>query len=849
MKWFQKKSRSRRKDISASFTNLNLVALQKNYKNFRILLNEHNRVLKAISDMEEKSQGDYLFDINYIHVKLDEIRTGVRTIIEKLNDLGDNRYSALQERFDVICGNIESSLPGMRRIEEDDFTIPLSEIDGSRAGSVGSKNAHLGELRNRLGLAVPDGFAISAWGYKHFMDSNSLQEDIGELIGQLDIRRYDELVRVGDEVREMITSSPVPADLAEAIINSYRTLKERSPSGRIAMRSSAIGEDTHFSFAGQYITFLNVNENEIIDRYREIIASKFTPKAIYYFLSHSISESALAMGVSCLNMVDAAASGVVYTRDPVNPGDGCLVINAIFGLGSYLVDGTLTPDTYRLPRDDGKTAGSRIVKKPVRLVLSEDGGTVEEAVAASEQETPAISEDQQRLLAAAALKIEEYYGSPQDIEWAIDRSGRVFILQSRPVRIIEARAPAVEPDVSQFRVLKSGGMTVCPGAGSGAVYFARSSQSLPFVPEGAVLTAPHPFPGLIVVMDKVRAIVTEIGSAASHMATLAREKQIPTLAGVERIADLPAGEMVTVDATNGVIYAGEHPEVVAARRPEYELFEDTELFSMLEQMLTHITPLTLFNPSDEGFVPENCATIHDMMRYVHQKANEEMFGSARSIEQENKVGVTLTTAIPLPVKIIHIDQNMWHFMGKSEITENEIVSAPMKAFWAGITEEGWPAAPQTDLRGFTSVVTTHFVKGSRQEFLEDSFAILSREYMLFNLRMGYHFSSIEAMCTDDESKNYIRMQYKEGGASMDRRIRRLNLIKEILSLMGFENFSKGDYLDAAVSYQSPELVKKKLRMLGRVSMMTKQLDMVLADDEITRMMTEDFIIKLGLNHY
>jgi len=849
MKWPFSKDRTKKDKLTSNIKNLRLIALQKNYQNFHTLIEEHDHVLKIISDLEEKTQGEYLFDINYVKINLEKVRTGVRKLIDKLNTLGDNRYVELFDVLEKIFKKVENHLPGKRHIEEDAYTLPLDKISCDNAFSVGSKNANLGELKSRLGLPVPDGFAISAWAYKYFMDSNNLQKEIPAQIYVMDIKNHEELVEVSENIREMILSSPLPDDLAETIISSYRTLKSKNPTGNVALRSSAIGEDTEYSFAGQYKTFLNIGENEIIDRYREIVASKFTPKAIYYFLSHSISEPELAMGVSCLEMVDAASSGVIYTRNPVNPGDGCVMINAIFGLGKYLVDGTLTPDTYRILRDSREVKDTYIAKKHVRLVLDKNGGTVEEQVLVPEQELPAISREQQQLLTEIALKIEEHYKSPQDIEWAIDYNGQPFILQSRPLRLIEHRDSAKEPDVSKLETLLSGGTTVCPGAGSGKVFFARSADLIPYVPEGAVLVSPQPFPGLIMAMGKINAIVTETGSTASHMATLAREKHIPTLVGIEKVSSLPQGKQVTVDATKGIIYDGEHPELIEARRPEYDLFENTELFNILSQALNHISPLNLFDPTDMEFTPGNCQTIHDIIRFIHQKSNEEMFGTVMEIEDENKVAIPLKTDIPLPLKIIYIDDTLWKYIGKEWITEDAIDSFPMEAFWSGVKEEGWPSAPQTDLKGFSSVVTTHFVKGGRQEFLESSFAILSCDYMLINLRMGYHFSSIKARCTDDESKNYIFIRYKEGGASMERRIRRIKLITDLLSLMGFENFSKGDFLDAGITFQRREVAQKKLHMLGRISMMTKQLDMVLYSDDVTKMITEDFILKLGLDHY
>lgn len=816
-----------------------LKAVQEKFRHFLALLDKNNQVLKLMSDLEEKAQGEYLFDINYIRSSLAEVRSGVQEIIHHMVALGGENYAGLEERYRLIDAEVEKILPGNRPIPRDDYIIPFERLGRERAPSVGSKNAQLGEMW-KLGLPVPEGFAISAWAYKYFMDANNLQERISRLLQSLDLKSYEDLEQKSEEIHALIQASEVPADLADAIRQSHAQLRRRVPSGRIALRSSAIGEDTQFSFAGQYASFLNVRGEELINCYREVLASKFSPKAIYYFLSHALTESELAMSVGCVAMVDAAVSGVIYTRDPVRPHDPCLLVNAIYGLGKYLVDGTLTPDVFWVDRESGEVSEARVATKPVRLVMREEGGTLEETVPRSEQDSPCLSADQLRRLCQFALKLEHHYGSPQDIEWAIDREGRPFLLQTRPLRLL--KVPPQAPDVSQLPVLLSGGTTVCPGAGAGKVFHAVSAHDLPWVPEAAVVVAPHPFPGLITVMGKVQALVTKVGGVASHMATLAREYRIPTLAGVERAEELKEGQLVTVDATHAVIYAGIHPELTAARRPEYELFDDTAIISLLKELLAPVCSLHLLHPADPDFTPENCRSFHDLTRYAHQKAMEEMFSGAKTMEHKERIGLRLKSEIPLQMNIIFLDQST-PSADKHWLSEEEITSEPMQAFWSGIKREGWPSRPPpADFKGLIAVMG----KADHVEYSQNSFAILSKEYMILSLGMGYHFTSIEAMSTPEASKNYIRIQFKAGGASLERRLRRIRLIMEILTRMGFENSSRGDFLDAMLSYQGPQAISEKLHLLGRLTMLTKQLDMALSSDAVAQWYTEDILKKLGL---
>lgn len=822
--------------------------IQEKFSSFLAILNNNNKVLALISDMEEKSQGEYLFDVNYIRGAVEKIREGVDAIIEEMIKLGGDKYIVLRDKHSQINREIEAILAGRQEIERDEYIIPFEELGRDRIFSVGGKNAQLGELMSRLHVPVPHGFAITAWAYKRFIEENNLQERITKLINSVDIKNYKDLERVSAQIQDLVRHAEIPIDLKDAITKKIQEIKKKRRINGFSLRSSAIGEDSLLSFAGQYATYLNVRARDISDRYRDVLAGKFTPKAIYYLLSHSLSEADLAMSVGCVEMIDASASGVIYTKDPVHPEDDILIINSIFGLGKYLVDGTLTPDEFRISRADMSIVSKEIVSKPMRMVMRDDGGTVDEPVPAGEQERPSLTDEQVKILTEFALRIEKHYGAPQDIEWAIDRGGNPFFLQTRPLRVVKCQECDSEPDTSGFKVLVKGGVTASPGAGAGEVYFAESSSDLPNVPEGAVLIAPHPFPGIITVMDKIHALVTEVGGVASHMATIAREYRLPTLVGMKPTGRtlfevLQERQAVTVDATAGVIYEGIHEEIIQARKPNYDFFEDSPVYSLLSRVLDKISPLNLINPASPDFTAQNCRTYHDITRFTHQKSMEEMFLGVEGLKHKETIGCRLKSDIPLQVYTIYIDREN---PNRKWLDENEIDSEPMKAFWAGVKKEGWPSTPPANIKGFISVMASTMGQAERPSFSESSFAVLSKEYMVLSLKMGFHFSTVEALCTDEPTKNYIRMQYKDGGASIERRIRRIRLITEILKKLGFESMSHSDFLHTQIAYCSKDVIKDRLYVLGRLTIMTKQLDMALTNDAITQWYLNDFLNKLGL---
>ncbi|MCK5124710.1 MAG: hypothetical protein KAR42_00495 [candidate division Zixibacteria bacterium] len=831
-------------NVNKNHSTESVKAIQDNFTVFLQLLDKNNHVLEVMSDMEEKAQGDYLFDVNYIRQSLESIRSDVQEIIDKLVILGGSQYQVLQDRFNEIDTVLNTVLPGNRPITENALTISFDRLNRNRANSVGSKNAQLGEMKTILGMPVPEGFAITARAYKYFVDDNELQKKISRRIETLDIKSYDDLVRVSQEIIELISVSPVPLDLVGDILIGYRRLIEKSGCDKISMRSSAVGEDTLFSFAGQYASYLNVGEEELINRYREVLAGKFTPQAIYYFLSHSLSEAELAMSVGCVSMINASASGVAYTRNPINPKSEAILINSIFGLGKYIVNGRLTPDEFRVLRTTGEIMSSRIARKPVKLINNPQGGTREENIPEEMQRQPSISEKHLKELAEYADKLENHYRTPQDIEWVIDENDKLFLLQSRPLQVLQTFASHKDIDTSQLEEILSGGTTVCPGAGTGLVHHVKSTEDLPNVPNGAVLAAAHPFPGLITVMGKISALVTRVGGLASHMATIAREYHIPTLVGLRELKELKNGDLVTVDATNKTIYRGEHKDLVRARSPEYDIFEDSSIHKVLDRVLDLVSPLRLLHPTDDDFLPENCVTFHDITRYAHQKSMEEMFKSARALDKEGALGTRLISDVPAEMNIIFIDNDDRRSHSSDFVLESDTDLTPMKYFWDGIKKEGWPTLPEPAKKiiGFA----TNRDKKRKSEFSESSFAVLGKEYMMLSLRMGYHFTSIEAMCAEETNKNYVQMQYMAGGAILERRIRRLKLLTDILGHMGFVQHRKGDFLHSVISYQDKASMADKLYILGRLIMMTKQLDMALSSDAVAEWYAGDFIKKLGL---
>ncbi len=833
-------------------TEARLKHLRKKFQHFKTLLDLNHQVLKAISEIEAQVRSKKPVDISAAFSSILKIRRGVEGIVKSIYALGGEKYSILQEIANGIFQKIENMLPTDTKIKEDQYTIHFNHLTKDRTWSVGGKNAHLGEIKGGIGMPVPRGFAITAWAYKRFLDYNGMQERISKRISGLNIQSYEDLLRFSERIQSIVLAGSIPSDLREAIERCLDCIENEAPVKGYSLRSSAIGEDSHFSFAGQYKTYLNVRRGDVLEKYRRVVAGKFAPKAIYYLLSHSLRESDLAMSVGCMEMVDAICSGVIYTKNPINPADKCMVISSIWGLGGYLVNGVLTPDEVRYCHEERQIHTVHVVKKLKQLGLGQYGETIKTAVPLHLQKKLSVTESQIMELADYAMTIENFYGTPQDIEWAVDRSGEVKILQTRPLQLLKQQVVEPDPIVINDEPLFEGGETVCPGAGYGKVYFVHSPNDLIDVPENAVLVAPHSFPGLVTVMERVSALLTETGGMASHMAVLAREYRLPTISGLGKIANLLSTQAeVTVDATDLKIYRGARKDLVERRKLESDVNDVSFAHQMLNNLLQYITPLNLINPDSVEFRAENCKTIHDITRFAHQQAMMEMFHSAQNTKAIGINTHKLSTSIPLNVEVVCLNEfNSAPFNSNILIDEKKIPSQPMQALWNGILNEGWPStgAPSKEaMKKFSTIESKRSGEDEQRVFEESSYVVLAEDYVVLSLRLGYHFTAIEAMCTNEVSKNFIRMQHKGGGASLERRTNRVKLLETILGRMGFRSSGKLDFLDALLTYDDKDQILQKLYTIGRLTMRTKQLDMALSNDSMTEWWTGELMRILGIN--
>lgn len=817
------------------------------YAHFKDLLQSNADLGRIMAEIDQKLHGSTLFGMGEIRALATKAIFHSMRMVTALNVISDNGYLVLNEMVESINERINSILETKAPTITDQIIFPLAEIDKGHIDIVGGKCANLGELHNKVGVPSPQGFGVTTFAYNLFLDSGDLRAEIQRQLREAQPNDPTGVMRVSQSICAIIEKTPMPAPLMKALDQGWVNAFEQPHQTRAALRSSAVGEDGILSFAGQYRTILGVSQATLGSAFRDVLASLFSPRAITYRLHHGLPFEQCAMGMACIEMVEAQASGIVFSRHPVNPFSEDMVINAIWGLGAYAVDGIIEPDTWQVtPGSPPQITNEHVAFKAVRLV-ADDQGKHEEPVPEKLRQAPSLTMDQVLDLTKMAQKIEAHYRHPQDIEFAVNTQGQVLILQSRPMRL--ATIPHDIPDMTPIpgaKILVAQADIACAGAASGPAVWATKLDDLSDFPAGAVLIAAHSFPNYALVMNRAAAIVTEAGSVTGHMASLSREFGVPTLLNAkEAMTFIAHGQVVTVDAMTGRIYAGQVPEILEHAHPRPLAVADTPVHAALRLVADQVLPLHLLDPKSALFRPESCTSLHDIMRFVHERSYSEMFRISDRAADAGAVSYELKANLPIDLHIIDLGEGLDRVHGPY-IYKDQIKSVPLRALLSGMLRpDVHIRGPRpVDMSGFLSVMSQHILEPPNvqaERFGDRSYAIVSDKYLNFSSRVGYHYSVIDAYCGLTMNKNYVTFQFKGGAADAIRRNRRARCIALILQRLGFLSDVHGDMTKARFMKYSAEETGQRLDQLGRLLIFTRQMDMLMTSDAAVSLMADNFM--------
>jgi pyruvate,water dikinase len=811
------------------------------YRAFREVLRHDRKSLELLSDLEAISRSGTIVDWARVSRLVVALRWSVGSLVRQLKSMRPGAYDELENRFLVL----EERLREQVTLPPPDTSPPYVITIGDAAAAsdlAGGKAQTLGELLRDTDLPQPRGFVITTTAGNLLLARNDLRPRLDELLGEIDIDNARRLAALSAELTALIETAAIPDEISAAVTSALAELQRQdaAPTGRWAVRSSAVGEDSVVSFAGQYLSVLSVAADELLAAYKTVLAGKYRPNALAYRIRNGLTDQETPMAALVMEMIEARAGGVIYTHEPSFNGApedrDSLTIYAVPGLGETLVDGSVDPEIHRCARTpdppDHQSAAPTATTSGNGSRQLLDDATI-------------------RRLADWGRRLEAVRNGPQDIEWCQDLHGRCLLLQCRPLRTAgdgnDAGQPEPVPDIAAEPLLH-GGTCAASGVGLGTVIVRDNPSNLDDIPPGSILVLPSPPPTLAGIIGCLEAVVAEGGSRASHFATVAREAGLPVITGLAGAMTVLDGcGQVTVDAGGGCVYPGAVTELAArARAPRRDGKADTAWRHRLERINELVVPLHLLDPASSSFSPQQCTSMHDLIRYAHEKAMAEMFSLVGPGGRELSGARTVHSELPLTLSLIDLGGGLTTAAGKTrrQITPDRFASPLLIACWQGLTHPGitwhqglayldWDQADRVS-GGLISLKSPQL----------GSYGVVARDYLHLMLRFGYHFAVIDCLAGNDDEANYLAFRFKGGGGDYEMRMRRVRLIGDVLTWAGFAVHNHGDMLDARFERRPADDFPSRLSVLGYIQGKCQLLDLALTDDEALAPLRDSFRTEL-----
>ena len=815
---------------------------------FRLLLAANKAALEGMTKLECMLSDAVQPDLSAARKLCLDIAARVEDIVANLEELSCNAYPDLPRRLQAIIADLHASLdaPSPTTMCHEELParedMPLSVRFGTQEALkpewCGAKMAGLAKYALHPPLPcimVPQGFITTVQAFALFMESEELGKKIASLLSELQARPQlkapekmevnQELVRlhrISMSIRNSIMKTPLPFQLEQIILNETAELTRRNPGCSLAVRSSALDEDSfENSFAGQYKSLLHVPPSDAVQAWKEVLASLYGVNVLSYRANRHLGESdACVMCVGFLVMLEVEAGGVAYSADPLDQRNPDCIVNAVAGLPGAVVDGSATPDLFR------------INPGPPLVIHSRHPDQNKDASAS-------ISDKQALAVAQLALTLHAEHGCAQDIEWAFDKKGVLNLLQSRP--LARSEMPELgdgdEEALKKLPQLLSGGVIANRGVGSGPAHLVQTDRDMARFPQGGVLVVGSALPKWAPLLNKASALISEAGGTASHLASVAREYGVPALFGMQGIITLlreqaQPSPQLTVDARKGIVYLGAPPSNFSMPKRR-SLVLDSPLRRHLKNVTDLVLPLNLLDPEAQEFSPAGCRTLHDITRFCHEKSVESLFASQREGHGEaDPPGKQLKAGAKLKYWLVDMGGGFSESIHTPYVDIQHIRSLPMLALWNGMTSIPWAGPPAPDGRGFLSVVARSASNPeldplAANTMTEKNYFLISRTFCNLQTRIGYHFCTVEAEASVEDHANYASFHFKGGAASLDRRALRVRFMADILQEHGFAASAQRDALFAHVEDAPQKDILAKTRILGYLLIHTRQVDMVM----------------------
>jgi pyruvate,water dikinase len=804
---------------------------------FREVLHANNAALGYLAQVQRALADNAPLSAVEVRRLVAGVTTQTYRMIVNLNRMTAGRFREIVSRFEQIKASLARSIQVPADASGVGYVVSLDRLDASLAEIVGQKTAFLGEARRVLGGHVPGGLGTSVEAYRAFMSTDALRERVAGVLEEVVPGDVAACFEASARATQLIESAPMPPDVAEAIERAVAALPG-GPGRRFAVRSSALMEGGfEMSFAGQYRSLLNVPAEAVVEAFKRVVASKYSPEALTYRMARGFDDDEVAMCCCVIEMVDAVSAGVLYSACRAG-GEVLTLIQAVRGLGQSAVDGSAEPDSYWVDCRTDRVVERRAGSQEWQIVSAAPEGTVRLRVPPTDAGQLILDDARVLEIAGLASTLGPLLPMPVDVEWAIGPDGRVFVLQLRPQPVyIERPAKPIDRRADGYPVLLAGGSPASSGSAAGPVCRVERGLDILRCPAGAVLVTHEASPRLAVLLPRVAAVVGDMGEVTGHLATVARELKVPALLATRTAtARLVDGMLVTVDADAAVVYEGRVDALLGDRPARSSVRPVDPNRSLLASVADRITPLTLRDRLASGYSPRACRTLHDIIRFCHQATIEAMFDLGdRALKRGERLR-RLVTEVPIDCRLMDLGGGLEPGADQEEVSIEDIACRPMRALWAGMTDRRlrWNSERPVSFLGFVSaMVNYNFDQDARMRNMgEPSYAFITRDYLNLNSRIGFHFSTVDARVGEVVESNYVSFRFVGGSTGIDQRSRRASLIHRLLSARGFETDCRADLLNARLRHKPPQEMDDALFLVGLMMGYVNHLDMALVSDEV-----------------
>jgi pyruvate,water dikinase len=804
------------------------------YRHFREVLDHNRAALSLMADIEQTYYSNRPFTIQGVEQTLNMLLSEVEGMVRSLAIFSGKEYERLFALLGALRRHARDELAPDMRKTADSLTLSLDQIKTHHARDVGAKAANLALMRHELALPTPGGFAITTAAYQMFLTETDLGAYIDEVLAGLPADEPAALEASGREIRTRIMKTPLPEAIQTAMADAAGHFGVGEfPELSLAVRSSAVGEDGEISFAGQYTSVLNVSRDNLADAYKQVIASKYSAPALSYRIHHGLDDRETPMAVLVLRMVQPRLSGVVYTADPASADRDSIRMSAVQGLGDGLVGGSVSPQfTYRIEKNSFR-------------VLERDGNEIE----GDSSDITARDESFLRELWEAVLRLENYFQRPLDIEWALDEADHLYLLQVRPLLVIDeaAKEDSLPPhDYPGHPVVIEGGKCAAGGLSAGRVLVLKNTEAgdpIPAIESDTILVARTASTSITPWISRVKGIITDTGGIASHLASVAREFGIPALFDTKTATGiLKEGDEITLWASRTRVYQGIVRELThsiqLAKRPIFA----SPAHLRMQRLLDLVSPLNLIDSGSAAFAAENCLTVHDIIRFCHEISMREMFRFGETAGRGQNV-IRLKVAIPVQLFAMDLGGGLPKGLTTcDEVSAHDVVSIPFRALWYGLSHPGvnWTSTIAVGAHNFMSLMASGAMPQPGNQLGGPSYAFVAEDYLNLNIRFGYHFATVDALCGADPEQNYVSLQFTGGAGSYFGRSLRIQYMDNVLLRLGFETSVKGDRIEASLTRLEKPAIESALDGLGRLLGTSRLLDMAMNSPQQVQALTESF---------